>query len=97
MKHAKHALKKSVKAFKKFHGRAPDKINHVDFSPPKSLIYLGKVKAVEYESDKKLHGTHKPRLFRHKCGSGVSLLAHPNGKWVLIHGGKFRVSDWLRG
>lgn len=88
---------KAIQAFKRFHGRNPDKESAVDFTPPKSLVYLGRAVAVEYESTKKLYGNHRPRLYRHKFSGGVRLLAHPNGKWVLVHGGKFRVSDWLRG
>ncbi len=85
------------KVYQKFHGRGSSRKTMVDFSPPKSLVSLGRAVAVEYESSKRLYGTHKPRLYRHKFGSGVQILAHPNGKWLLVYGGRFRISDWLRG
>ncbi len=83
--------------FQKFHGRAPSKFTSIDFTMPKSLTYLGTLNAIEYVSDKKLQGSFKKRLYRHKAGPGVKVYLHPNGKWVFISGGKFRVTDWMRG
>lgn len=64
---------------------------------PKALTCLGNLFAIEYVSEKKLNGSHKPRLYRHKAGSGVKIYLHPDRKWILISGGKFRVTDWMRG
>ncbi len=35
--------------------------------------------------------------YTHKMGPGVQLLATPDGKAVVLIGGRFRVTDWLRG
>lgn len=64
---------------------------------PKQVTFLGTLYAIEYESTKKLSGNHKLRLYRHKAGPGVKIYLHPNGKSLIITGGKFRVNDWMRG
>lgn len=64
---------------------------------PKSVTYLGTVYSIKYESTKKLYGTHHKRLYEHKTGPGVKIYLHPNGKSLIITGGKFRVTDWMRG
>jgi hypothetical protein len=88
---------KSLRNFQKFHGRRPTKFTSIDFTMPRSLTYLGDAYAIEYESDKKLKGVHRRRLYRHKTGPGVKIYLHPNGKSLIITGGKFRVTDWMRG
>lgn len=88
---------KAIRNFKTFHGRAPRKLGGLDFTMPRSLTYLGNAYAIEYESTKALHGTHKLRLYRHKVGPGVKIYLHPDGKTLLIRGGHFRVTDWMRG
>ncbi len=88
---------KAIRNFQKFHGRAPKKFSGLDFTMPRTLTYLGDCYAIEYESEKKLHGTHKRRLYRHKVGPGVKIYLHPDGKTLLIRGGHFRVTDWMRG
>lgn len=86
----------SKKNYEKFHGRPVQKVSAINFTMPKSLTFLGDGEAIEYVSDKKLHGQHKKRLYRHKFGPGVKIYLHPNRKWILITGGKFRVTDWMR-
>ena len=88
---------KAVQNFKRFHGRAPEKRTAIRFTMPKRLTFLGGGIAIEYESDKILHGQRKPRLYRHKFGSGVKIYLHPNRQWLLVGGGNFRVTDWMRG
>lgn len=64
---------------------------------PNALTFLGDGAAIEYRSDKKLGDRPRAkRLYRHKFGSGVKIFLHPNRKWILISGGKFRVTDWMR-
>jgi len=64
---------------------------------PQSLIYLGNLYAIKYESTKALSGRHRLRLYEHKTGPGVKIYLHPNGRTLIITGGKFRVTDWMRG
>lgn len=90
-------LKAAISNFKKFHGRSPKKLSGFEFTMPKSVTYLGDVYSIKYESTKKLNGVHKNRLYEHKTGRGVKIYLHPNGKSLIITGGKFRVTDWMRG
>lgn len=92
-----HNVSKAVKNFSRFHGRKPEKFSGVTFTMPRSLTLLGECAAIEYTSTKKLQGTFKKRLYRHKTGPGVKIYLHPNRKWLLISGGQFRVTDWMRG
>ena len=87
----------SIQKFKTFHNRNPKKFGGFSFTMPKSVTYLGDAYAIEYESTKALKGTHKLRLYRHKVGPGVKIYLHPDGKTLIIRGGKFRVTDWMRG
>ncbi len=86
------------KNYKKFHKRSTEKETNVSFVMPRALTYLGAGNAIEYVSDKILPGKKRTgRLYRHKFGSGVKIYLHPNRDWILIHGGNFRVTDWMRG
>lgn len=91
------AHEKSIRQYQTFHGQRPRKLGGLDFTMPRSLTYLGDAFAIEYESSKTLNGTAKRRLYRHKVGAGVKIYLHPDGKTLLIRGGKFRVTDWMRG
>lgn len=90
-------LHQAVRNFKRFHGRDPQKLGHIDFTMPKTLTYLGTAYSIKYESTKKLAGTHHLRLYEHRMGSGVKIYLHPNGRTLIITGGRFRVDDWMRG
>lgn len=90
--------KKALARYKKFHGRSPEKNTKINFPYPKQLVLLGKGVAIEYESDKVFgNRPRKKRLFRHKFGRKVKIYTDPQGKALYIVGGKFRVTDWLRG
>ncbi len=93
----KSDVKRAIKNFKRFHGKPPSKLGGFEFTMPKSVTYLGDVYAIKYESTKRLNGVHKRRLYEHKTGPGVKIYLHPNGKSLIITGGKFRVTDWMRG
>ncbi len=64
---------------------------------PKTLTYLGTCYSIKYESTKKLSGTHRLRLYEHKMGRGVRLYLHPDRRTLIVKGGSFRVTDWMRG
>lgn len=92
-------FKKAVNRFSKFHVKAPDKIKSASVSInrwPKALVYLGRGIAVEYKSDKLAHGERKTKHYRHDLGKGVKFYTDPDGKMLIVFGGKFRVTDWLR-
>ena len=88
---------KAIRNFKRFHGRNPQKFGTLDFTMPRSVTYLGDVYSIKYESTKRLAGTHRLRLYEHKTGPGVKIYLHPNGRSLIITGGRFRVTDWMRG
>ena len=90
-------LQKTVQRYKAFHGKPPKKFSSFELTIPRSVTYLGNACAIEYESTKALRGTHKLRLYRHKIGPGCKIYLHPDGKTLIIRGGKFRVTDWMRG
>jgi hypothetical protein len=90
-------LKKAIKNYKKFHGGNPERLSSFQFSTPKSVTFLGWLYSIKYESTKKLSGVHRMRLYEHKTGPGVRIYLHPDGKSLIITGGKFRVTDWMRG
>lgn len=88
---------KAIRNFKRFHGRNPNKFGAFNFTMPKSVTFLGHVYSIKYESTKRLAGTHRLRLYEHKTGPGVKIYLHPNGRSLIITGGRFRVTDWMRG
>lgn len=89
--------KRAIRNFKRFHGRAPRKFGGLEFTMPRSVTYLGNLYSIKYESTKQLAGTHRLRLFEHRAGPGVKIYLHPNGRSLIITGGRFRVTDWMRG
>lgn len=92
-------LTKAAQRFKKFHAKAPTKIvtESVRIKGwPKALVFLGKGFAVEYKSDKLAHGERVTKHYRHKLGAGVNFYTDPDGQMLIVFGGKFRVTDWLR-
>lgn len=90
---------KLSKAFKKFHGKMPTGFGSSVNFPERvtALVYLGEARSIDYDSAKKLNGSHKLRAYRHKFERGVRLYTTPDRRWLVVGGGKFRVTDWLRG
>lgn len=93
---ARH-LQRAVANFKRFHGRSPQKLGSFRFTMPKTVTFLGTCYSIKYESTKKLAGTHRLRLYEHRMGADVRIYLHPNGRTLIITGGRFRVTDWMRG
>ena len=93
--------REAVENHKKFFGRAVERETRIEFTMPKALTLLGEGAAIEYRSDKELKqrgrtALRKKRLYRHVFGPGVRIYLHPNRRWILISGGNFRVTDWMR-
>lgn len=89
-------VKQAVAKYRKFYGKNPTKKGRVNIPFPRAVVCLGAGVAVEYRSDKKLDGTFKKRLYRHKFGAGVKVYTDPKGKAIYITGGRMRVTDWIR-
>lgn len=92
------------KNFAAFHARPVSKKSAIEFTMPRALTFLGQGFSVEYLSDKRngprnktKTGKFKTNRYRHLFGPGVKIYLHPNKRWILIGGGKFRVTDWMRG
>lgn len=86
--------------YKQFFGFEPTSSFKVEIPFPKAVACLGDALAVEYRSDKKLSprdSSRRRRAYRHIIGRGVKIYTDPSGKCLYITGGKFRVTDWLRG
>jgi hypothetical protein len=98
------AVAKAVKRFERFHDRAPNKVGLVEIPHPKAVVFLGAGVAIEYRSDKHVLSLGdkvsvargKTRLYRHLFGPGVKVYTDPEGQALIIIGGKFRVTDWMR-
>jgi len=89
---------KAIKRYAKFHGRNPDKAKSINLVYPKVLIYLGSGVAIEYKSNKAARGVPKGKhIYRHKFGSGVKIYTDKQGRTLFVLGGKFRITDWMRG
>lgn len=93
------SFSKAQKNFKKFHGKTSEKTFFLSIPDQalKNLTYLGKGYSVDYLSTKKFKGTHKERHYTHKLGAGVKIYVTGDKKFLIIGGGNFRVTDWMRG
>lgn len=83
---------KGKRVYKKFHGKNPNKTVLINFDIPEELIYLGDVKAIEYESNKKHGGGDgKKHLWRHDFRSKVKLCCDGKRNRLFLIDGKINV------
>jgi len=78
------------KMYKVFNDKEPKKtlsIPHVDAD---ELAHLGSALEIGYKSKK---WTGKPENYLHKFGKGVKLYATPDGKYLVIGGGKMDIQE----
>ena len=88
----------AVKTFRRFHARSPEKITSINLpSFPKEIVYLGDALSIAYRAKNKMNSPKPNGGHEHKFGKGVKIYADPTGKCLYVLGGKFRVTDWLRG
>lgn len=93
------SLAKAYARYKGFQGRAPKKVTRINIPKIGPIVYLGKGLAIEYQSDKKMHRSDiRPtsRGYRHTFEKGVKIYTEPTGKALIVIGGRFKVTDWLR-
>jgi hypothetical protein len=83
------------KAYRRFHGKPPDKTIETIFTVPDKLVYLGEAVSIIYKSDKKHGGGNgTPRLFKHDFKSGVFLAMDKSAKRQLyIIGNRLKVTQ----
>ena len=96
---AKPALKEALLRHKRFQGRPAKKCYRLTIPKFGPIVYLGEGLAVEYRSDKKMHRADAratKRSYRHTFGARVKVYTDPKGKALLILGGRFKVTDWMR-
>jgi hypothetical protein len=89
-------VKQAIAKYRKFYGKTPSKTGKVNIPFPRAVVCMGEGVAVEYRSDKKLDGTFKKRVYRHKFGKGVKIYTDPSGATIYVTGGRMRVTDWIR-
>jgi hypothetical protein len=71
--------------YKKFHGRAVRYVKKIFFREPKRLVYLGRVRRIEYLSDKSAGGGDgRPTVFYHDFKRGVYLYTDEHGQQLYI-------------
>lgn len=93
-----NAHAKAASNYRRFHAREIQRRSKAEIpATPKAVTLLGNAVAVEYSSTKTHQGSNKRRVYRHKMGPGVKIYLHPNRKVLYVTGGKFRVTDWMRG
>jgi hypothetical protein len=83
-------LERSAKAYKMFHGRKPKRVLEMPHIDTSELVELGKGLEIGYKSDK---WTGKNTNYLHKFGPGVRLMMTPDGKTLVLKGGKMKVKD----
>jgi hypothetical protein len=78
--------------YRNFHGRRPKFTTRKKIAWPRELIKIGKADAVCYISDKR-HGGGNGDIerWRHEFGPNVNLWCSPDGKMLVIMGGRLNV------
>jgi hypothetical protein len=94
-KHLYSARRKPVKQYRAFHGHEPRVESVYKFHPPKGMVILGEIAAVEYVTDKNNGGGDgKYATYRHKFDRGSILCADEKMKQQLyIIGKKIKVTS----
>jgi len=80
----------AIEKFKEFHDRAPKRTKRIPRIDTEHLTQLGDALEIGYRSKK---WTGKNENYLHRFGKGVSLMCTPDGKNLIISGGKLGVSD----
>jgi hypothetical protein len=86
----KNPIDKAVKKYKEFHAFSPKKIRKIPKIDTSHLVKLGKALDISYQSHK---WTGKKENYIHEFGKGVELMATPDGKHLLLSGGKLGVTE----
>jgi len=85
----------AAEAYKRFHGRAPDRVRNLGGKGP-ALVALGDLVEVVYRPTR---GARRGAAYVHKFGAGAVLAATPDGRELVIVPGRARpfVVDWEQG
>ncbi len=76
--------------YKTWNARNPKKTTAIDEIDASELVLLGDGLELCYRSNK---WTGKKENYQHEFGKGVKLMATPDGKTLILHGGKMSVED----
>lgn len=84
----------TVGRYRQFHGRNPRSFTRRRFHKPQHLVKLGRVHAIEYESDKWNGGGDGTRaIYRHRFETPATLYMDETGKKQLyIMGSRVKVT-----
>ena len=89
---------KAEKLFKRFNKRKADRLTSIDLPAfPKKIVFLGEAVEIVYKAVGKMNSPRPNGGHKHSFGKGVKIYADPTGKCLYVLGGKFRVTDWMRG
>lgn len=80
----------SRKKYKEFHARNPKRMTSIDMPDCSELVLLGNGLEIGYSSSK---WTGKKENYLHKFGKGVKLYCTPDGKTLVIQGGRLDVKN----
>ncbi len=101
---AKHELlapnNPAAKQYRRFHRIGPRRVSKVWLAHPRRVMRIGRITRVSYVPDARSGKQDKKGSlinYYHDFGPGVSGFVSEDGKQLIITGGKFRVTDWLRG
>ena len=85
-------LKKSIRSFRKFNRKEPNKLVKLNVDLKTPLIRIGEVPEIMYISTKE----GKKVAYRHITKHPMPVLyAHPDGTLFVMIGGRVKVKDWL--
>lgn len=79
----------AVEKYTEFHDRQPDKFYSIPAIDTDNLVELGNALEIGYKSKK---WTGKNEDYLHEFGRGVKLYATPDGKNLIIRGGKLKLT-----
>ena len=90
------SVQKATKVYRGFHGRTVRKKREIPFIQPKTLVYLGRAIAIEYECDK-INGTPAGgegdlAVYRHECHEDNILCTDESGRQLYLLGPHQRVT-----
>lgn len=86
----KKELKKAYELYADFRETKPNKIRRIEFDPPKSLMVMGNVRAIEYDTTR----GRKVEMYKHifAPGSRPYLCADQHGQLFIIEG-RYHVTE----
>lgn len=90
----------AARQYRRFHRVAPRRVSRIFLAAPRRVMRIGRVTRLNYVPDRgsgKQDAKGKTIEYFHDFGPGVQGFVSEDGRQLIITGGRFRVTDWLRG